>query len=177
MTCIVGMVENGKAYIGADSAAVDGSTVRALKQPKIFRRGAFVIGYTGSFRMGQLLQYFLDVPEQGWGISDEEYMVTVFAEAVRKCLKEHGYLKVENNREEIGTFLVGYRGGLYRVASDLQATQTLDGMTACGSGEEYALGALYVLEDLRAEERILVALTAASYFDSNVAPPFAVMRT
>jgi len=177
MTCIVGMVENGKAYIGADSAAVSNSTVRALKQPKVFRRGPFVIGYTSSFRMGQLLQYFLDVPEQEDGVSDEEYMVTVFAEAVRECLKEHGYLKVENNREEIGTFLVGYRGGLYGVASDLQATQTLDGMTACGSGEEYALGALYTLKGLDAEERILVALTAASYFDSNVAPPFAVMST
>ena len=48
---------------------------------------------------------------------------------------------------------------------------------ACGSGEEYALGALYTLKGLDAEERILVALAAASYFDSNVAPPFAVMRT
>ena len=177
MTCIVGMVEDGKVYIGGDSAVTAGNTVRAVKHPKVFRNGPFVIGCVGSVRMSQLLEYVLNVPPQGDDVTDKKYMITVFAEAVRTCLKEYGFAEVEDNKERFGTFLVGYHGGLYSVYSDLQVTQYLDGMTACGSGEEYALGALYTLKGLDAEGRILVALAAASYFDSNVAPPFAVMRT
>lgn len=177
MTCVVGIVANGGVWIGADSAAVRGSTVRALKKPKVFRNGPFVIGYTSSFRMGQLLQYSLEVQEQDEDMSNEEYMVRVFVEAVRQCLKKHGYLKKDNDREEIGTFLVGYRGGLYRVDSDLQATQWRDGMSACGCGQQFALGAMHVLLGLEPEERITRALEAAAYFDGNVVPPFGVMRT
>ena len=183
MTCIIGLVEDSKAYIGGDSAIASGSTVRILKEAKAFRNGPFVMGGTGSPRMTQLLQYGLDVPVQDEKMSDEQYMITVFAEAVRKVLKEHGFAEVEDNKESFGTFLVGYHGGLYAVYSDLQVTQYQDGMEAIGSGSEFALGALYVLSNLNSEdrlppeERIVLALAAAAYFDANVKQPFAVKRT
>ncbi len=179
MTCIVGIVENGTVYIGGDSYASTGSFVRALKNPKIFQTGPFVIGCTGSIRMSQLLEYSLEIEDQEQDMPDEEYMVRVFIEAVRSCLKEYGYLEVDNNREVIGTFLVGYRGGLYRAASDLQIIQLLDGMAACGCGQRFALAAMYALQGLGygAEERITRALEVSAYFDGNVAPPFAVLHT
>jgi len=176
MTCVVGIVESGEVWIGADSATVRNCTVRALKKPKVFRNGPFVIGYTSSFRMGQLLQYSLEVKGQEQDMPDEEYMVRVFIEAVRKCLKDHGFLQIDNNLEKIGRFLVGYRSGLYWVDSDLQITQNLDGMMACGSGEEFALGAMYALQGMAAQKRIVHALEIAAYFDANVVSPFAVMK-
>jgi len=177
MTCIVGAVEGDTVYIGADSAAVGGSLIRALKKPKVFRTGPFVIGYTSSFRMGQLLQYALEVPEQAEDMADEEYMVMVFIEAVRKCLGEHGFLKIDKSQEEIGAFLVGYRGGLYCVAEDLQVLQNLDGMAACGSGNEFALAVMYDRRDSPTWERIQRALEAAAYFSTDVVRPFGVRTT
>jgi hypothetical protein len=55
MTCIVGIVENGKVYMGGDAAGVNGYSVRVRKDPKLFKVGEFLFGYTSSFRMGQLL--------------------------------------------------------------------------------------------------------------------------
>jgi len=59
MTCIVGIAQEGKVWIGADSAAVSGQDIRATALRKVFRRGQFLIGYTSSFRMGQLPQFHL----------------------------------------------------------------------------------------------------------------------
>ena len=177
MTCIVGVVEGDSVYIGADSAAVGGSLIRALKRPKVFRNGPFVIGFTSSFRMGQLLEYALEVPEQEEGMPDEEYMVTIFVEAVRKCLKEYGFLKIDSGQEEVGAFLVGYRDGLYCMAEDLQILQTLDGMAACGSAHQFALAVIYDRRNSTTRERIQRALEAAAYFSTDVVEPFGVMTT
>jgi len=177
MTCIVGAVEGDTVYIGADSAAVGGSLVRALKRPKVFRNGPFIIGYTSSFRMGQLLEYALEVPGQEEDMPDEEYMVTVFVGAVRECLNEHGFLKIDSGREEIGAFLVGYRDGLYCMAEDLQILQTLDGIAACGSAHQFALAVMYDRRGLAARFRIGRALEAAAYFSTDVVRPFGVRTT
>ena len=64
MTCIIGLAENDRVYIGADSASAEGWTVRATGLSKVFRAGEFVIGYTDSFRMGQILEYHLEVRER-----------------------------------------------------------------------------------------------------------------
>ena len=60
MTCIVGLEHDGKVYMGGDSAAVGGMDVYPSRIPKVFQAGRYLIGYTTSFRMGQLLQYGLD---------------------------------------------------------------------------------------------------------------------
>jgi len=177
MTCIVGVVQGDHVYIGADSAAVAGSLIRALHKPKVFRNGPFVIGFTSSFRMGQLLEYALEVPGQEEDMPNEKYMVMVFVEAVRKCLDEYGFLKTDNGREEIGAFLVGYRDGLYCMAEDLQILQNLDGIAACGSGREFALAVMHDRHNLPAWERIQRALEAAAYLSTDVVGPFGVMGT
>jgi len=175
MTCIVGLVSKGKVYMGGDSAGASGWLVRAVQSPKVFKVGAFIIGYTTSFRMGEILQYHLDVEPQKEEQADHEYMVCHFAEAVRKALKEHGFAKVENNVEEGGDFLVGYRGHLYSVNDDFQMTEHVENYDACGCGQEFALGAIKALEDWAPEERIRRALEIAAYFSGGVLPPFHIV--
>lgn len=175
MTCIVGLAYGGKVYMGGDSAATDGWVVRPVQTPKVFEVGAFIIGYTTSFRMGEILQYHLEVQLQREE-SDHEYMVCQFAEAVRIILKAHGFAKVENNVEQGGTFLVGYHGHLYSVDDDFQMTEMVDGYDACGCGREFALGAMKALEERAPEERIKKALEIAAYFSGAVMPPFYVLE-
>ena len=104
MTCIVGVEHNRRVYMGGDSAAVAGWDISQTAERKVFMVGDFIIGYTTSFRMGQLLEYELRLPEYD-GPPNMGYMVTRFVPAVRACLKDGGFTKVENNREEGGLFL------------------------------------------------------------------------
>ena len=173
MTCIVGLVHNNKVYIGADSSAVSGWQVRATKLDKVFRKGPFLIAYTDSFRMGQILRYHLDVQPQD-GETDIDYMVRHFVDAIRTRFKELGFAKVENNEESGGMFLVGYRGHLYAVESDFQVNEMADGFDSWGCGSDYALGAMKALEHLPPIERITKALEISAHFSGGVLPPFQI---
>jgi ATP-dependent protease HslVU (ClpYQ) peptidase subunit len=181
MTCIVGLVEKSRrrgspatVYIGADSASVSGWTSRVTRLPKVFRRGPFLIGYTTSFRMGQLLEHALKVPAKGDEGDDMRYMVTVFVEQVRQLLKERGVAKIESNAETGGQFLVGYSGRLYSVQSDFQVNEMADGFDAVGSGAEYALGAIAALQGTAPIPRLKRALEVSAHFNMGVSPPFVV---
>lgn len=174
MTCIIGLEENGKAYIGADSAAASGWEVRSSLTPKIFQRGPFVIAYTTSFRMGQILHYQVELPEAA--NYDEEYMVNVFIEACRVKFKELGFTKIESNREEAGTFLVGVQGKVYQIYDDFQVQRFRDGLCAGGCGREYALGAMRAAQNVPPWERIKLALIVASEFCKGMESPYTVME-
>ncbi len=172
MTCIVGIVENEKVTIGCDSAGVDGLSLTVRDDKKIFRNGEFLIGFTSSFRMGQLLQYKLDPPKHHPDDDTFKYMVTEFIEAVRTCLKDGGFAEKEKEAEAGGTFLVGYKNRLFKIQGDYQVGESSHKFDACGCGEELALGSLVTSKDQSPEKRIKEALKAAETFSAGVAAPF-----
>ena len=59
MTCIVGLETPNGIMMGCDSAAVGGGNIFTTRLKKVFKRGKFLIGYSTSFRMGQVIQYKL----------------------------------------------------------------------------------------------------------------------
>lgn len=176
MTCIVGLVDKGTVYIGADSLGVGSSyecIVRADR--KVFRNGDFIMGFTTSFRMGQLLTFKLKPPKRHADIDPYEYMVTDFVDAVRDCLKSGGYATKDKEAEVGGTFLVGYAGRLFKVEGDYQVGEAFNGMMACGCGADFALGSLFSSTDVNsAETRVRNALSAAEQFSAGVRAPFFV---
>lgn len=173
MTCIIGLVEDGRIYMGGDSMAAASWDARITKLRKVFHLKNFLIGYTTSFRMGQLLQYCLEVTPQN-GEDDMAYMVNVFAEAVRQLFKDNGFSKIDSNQEEGGVFLVGYKKHLYRIDNDFQVNEFQDGFDACGSGEGYALGAMKALGKTSPKEQIVQALEIAGHFSNGVEAPYYV---
>lgn len=180
MTCIVGLVHEDHTYIGADSASVnpDSLIIRQTNVPKVFKRGPFIIGYTTSFRMGQLLQHWLEVPEQGAGQSNQEYMVKEFAEAVRELFKEKGFAEIENSQESGGTFLIGYKDHLYTMHGDFQIAELSEKMDSVGCGSSFALGAMKAMEWIHGpQERIIKALEISAYYSAGVCGPFSVLST
>ena len=62
MSCVVGVVNKGKVWMGADSAASDGEDMVSLTNHKVFFCGPLLIGCVGSIRMTQIIQYRLVVP-------------------------------------------------------------------------------------------------------------------
>jgi hypothetical protein len=178
MTAVVGLVHAGAIHIGGDSAGVGsgwGLTVRA--DPKVFRNGPYLFGFTSSFRMGQLLRYAFDVPAPDGDV--ERFMSTTFIDAVRSCLKEGGWAKKESEREEGGNFLVGVAGRLFEVCSDFQVCEPIVGYAAVGCGYQLALGALYATARTRMApaRRIEIALRAAERFSAGVRGPFVTLTS
>lgn len=175
MTCIVGLVDAGRVYIGGDSAGCSGWDLTVRADTKVFRNGQFLFGFTDSFRMGQLLRYALHPPERGEDETPYGFMVTTFIDAVRDCLAAGGVARKENGVESGGSFLVGYQGRLYCVQSDYQVAQSEDEFASVGCGSQVALGALYANRGNPAEERIRQALEAAERFSNGVRAPFVVL--
>lgn len=177
MTAIAGIAEDGKVWIGGDSAGVGGYSLSIRSDPKVFENGEFIFGYTSSFRMGQLLEYMLSPPKPFEGESGMSFMVKRFIPAVKSCLKDGGYQTQENGQDEGGTFLVGYRGELYQVEADYQVARVRDSYQACGCGRDLILGSLYTTEgfDLSPSQRIKIALGAAESFSAGVRRPFEIV--
>lgn len=174
MTCIVGIQEGGKVWIGGDSAAVGNNTIQVIDEEKVFQNGDVIVGYTTSFRMGQILQNHWSPPARLEGQHPDHYVKTTLIESIRDVLKSKGYAEVSSNQESGGKFLLGYKGTLYRVDNDYQVIKMRDKMTAVGSGEEFALGSLASTEG-EPTERIEKALRAASRFNPYVREPFNVV--
>lgn len=172
MTCIAGIVEGGKVWIGGDSAGVSGYALVVRADQKVFRNGPMIFGFTSSFRMGQILRYALKVPDQAPHISVDEYMVTVFVDAVRACLKDKGFATKSNEQESGGTFLVGYKGRLFFVEGDYQVGLSVHHFDAVGCGDQIARGSLFSTEGRPARERLELALRAAEQFSAGVRGPF-----
>lgn len=177
MTCIVGIAEQGKVYIGGDSAGVAGYAITIRADEKVFQAGRFLIGFTSSFRMGQLLRYNFHAPEQPEGMDAFQYMVTMVVENLRECLKTGGYARREFDQEQGGCFLIGYAGRLFMVDSDYQVAESLCSYMAAGCGQDVALGALYATQGQAPRQRIEVALAAAETFIAGVRRPFVVRES
>ena len=178
MTCIAAIAEKGKVYIGADSAGVADFDLTVRADEKVFAKGSFVFGFTSSFRMGQLLRYKLVLPKQSPKMSDRLYMYTIFIDAVRKCLKEGGYTKINDNVEKGGTFIVGYKGHVYEIKSDFQISESIDTFASCGCGHAYAKAVLYTTDNnhqISPSKRILKALKTAEHFSAGVRRPFKIV--
>ncbi len=178
MTCIIGFIKNKKVYIGGDSAGVGGLDVTIRRDSKVFKNGNFIMGYTSSFRMGQLLRFKLKVKDQLKQQTDYEYMCTTFIDAVRKCLKDNGYASVKDNEESIGSFLVGYNGKLYEIGSNLQVGESYESFNSVGCGEDYAKGAMEVLVKSKQSPKQIIkkALEIVVKFSGGVRPPFNIVE-
>lgn len=185
MTCIVAITDGTRVIMGADSAGVSGLSLCNRKDRKIYKVGEMLIGFTSSFRMGQILGYKLILPPQH-DLSIEEYMNTLFIDAVRDVLKLNGYSYISNNVESGGTFLVGYKNRIFKINSDFQVGESNSPYDAVGCGEDIALGSLFTtqevlvnsklpkvfLEIMPPRERIILALQAAEKFSAGVRAPF-----
>jgi ATP-dependent protease HslVU (ClpYQ) peptidase subunit len=174
MTCIVGLVEKGTVYLAGDSAGVAGLSITIRADEKVFSNGPFIFGFTSSFRMGQLLRYKFSPPKQTVHQDDMTYMVTDFIDAVRSCFAHNGF--GDKDATSGGTFLVGYNGKLYTIQSDYQVGLTTDTFDAVGCGADLALGSLHSTSTKKPEERLKMALEAASHFNAGVAAPFIFLK-
>jgi len=178
MTCIVGIERDGILWIGADSAAFKDDEINIRTDPKVWRAGEFLYGFSGSFRVGQVLRWGFKPPRNTRG-TDMEYMVMDFVDDLKDFLSDKGLLVRGDSFDSYDAeIVIGFRSRFYVIESDFNVSAKADPYIASGSGAHYALGALYALfeqESLSPEQILHQALGASSYFCPSVKPPLSII--
>ncbi len=180
MSCVVGYVEDGKIYMGADSACINAENldIRTRTDPKVFVRENFIFGYVGSYRVGQVLRCSFFIPPIPEGMSDFDYLCSLFIPRLISSLKENDCFQYKNEGEFCfeGEIMIGYNKEIYIIGSDLQVISESEKYSSIGCGENYAIGALYILEKMfpltPPEEKVKYALEVAEYYNAGVRRPF-----
>lgn len=178
MTCIIGMEHNGKVWMGGDSAGTAGNMQQRIRaDKKVFVKGEFIIGFCGSFRMGDLLKHTLELPDTVGVTDPDKFMVNQFVDTLRNVLEtENKNGGLTGHDKLVPSILVGFRGRLYNVESDYQCGRPEDGFDAVGSGSSVAVGAMHGSKSITSpKSRILAALEASARNDAAVRPPFHVL--
>ena len=164
MTCVVGLIDNGSVWMGADSCSSDNWGQGVVKNPKVWKKNGFIIGMSGSFAtMGAARYRFM--PPNPERMELLRYMSTVFVDE----LQAHGVDFVENDN-----MMVGIDGRLFVMESNYQVLEYKEGFCAIGSGYHVALGSMYST-DLPPRQRISTALKAAEKYASGVCKPFKIL--
>jgi hypothetical protein len=149
MTCVVGMAEGGKVWMGCDSATSwedDTARTQIARNPKVFRVGALLIGSCGSGRVQNIVRA-MSVPKRHRGVSAFDYIAVTVAAAVRRALQDAGALTRDHDgAPEVmpggSSLLIGYRSGLYRMDEDFSVDEAADDQDGVGVGASWALGLL-----------------------------------
>jgi ATP-dependent protease HslVU (ClpYQ) peptidase subunit len=199
MTAIVGMVyrdygmplPHDYVYMAGDGIGVgsDGS-VQPRRNKKVFTTGEFVIGYAGSYRVGQVIEHQFVPPslDRSSG-SLQSYMVSFFIPALMEAMANHSGVASDDASNPFGAnLLVGVRGMLFGIESDYQVSEPDSKFWAIGAGADLCLGAMSALvgndgdwvssKDVPNPTKILGdALSIAARFDTSVGPPFMVAVT
>lgn len=184
VTAIMGMIgPDDRVWLVGDSAAFspENATCEARLDQKVFRKGDLVIGVSGSFRLGQIMQYCWEPPAVPLLSNLHRYMVAEFIPSLRVALEENGLITEDPANPLPGNILVGTRGYLFEIQPDYQVAIPQEQFWAIGSGAEICIGAMAVLtagklpKDLTG--KLQEAMRIATRFHAAVLPPFVVVHT
>lgn len=173
MTCIVALEARGRVYMASDTFGSNGHTGATYEAPKTFRNGSALIGVCGSYRMMQLLQYALVVPEVSLSWDVDRWVALDLMPAIRTAFMAHGWDRVAEGRARGGSFLFAIAGRCYEIQSDYSFLRSSAGEYAIGSGTYHALGSLHSTRDwAKPKRRLSAALAASAEHVVSVAGPF-----
>ena len=176
MTCIVALSHGGKVYMGGDGAAVDENStiVSSRKEPKIFINDGYIIGYSGSFRFGKVVQHSFNPPKPR-GNDMDKFLNTEFVASLREACEA---AKVDPSSEEDSSeMLVGVNGVIFEFCNDWHFGEDINNFNAICSGSSFALGSLYSTRQRTSPNaRIRLALESAERFSSSVRKPFTILE-
>ena len=166
MTCIVGLEDAGKVWLGGDSAVswTGDDAVHAVSHKKVVRRGGLLIGLAGHLGACTLAAS-VAAPEPYDGGDPREHVLVSLVLPLRATLKKAGLL------DEPCDLLIGCGGKLLYAGTDGAVHGFRDGCGAIGSGSSYALGALHAARGTP-KLRLRRALEATAHYCASVAGPF-----
>lgn len=182
MTCCVALRDpiSNRICVGADCVGTAGLRSERRADPKIFRVPPYVVAFTSSYRMGQLIAVssLPAPPTEDDDAAAWRFAVSVLVPEFRRLFADGGFRRKDSEQESGGTFLLCWGSHMFSVGDDFQVAQSLSPFTAIGCAMDVALGSLYsTCSNPSASARVITALSAAAEFSAAVRPPFRLMWT
>lgn len=171
MTCIVAIKQDNLIILGGDSAASGGNRIVSRKDKKIFKKKNLHFGFSGSFRVGQLIKYQLQITKKPDNTSTTEYIVNFVVSSIIKLLTDN---KLVKNNEMDCNLIIVCEDYIFKIDSDFQVEVSEDSYVAIGDGADVALGSLYALAgfDISPLEKARIALEASGKYCTTVSTPY-----
>lgn len=156
MTCIIAYTNGNSSFIAGDKLGSNGFTKSVMVEPKIFEKKfikvdenginrteeTIAMGGTTSFRMLQLLDHKLVLPEQAKGTSTIQYLVHQVIPAIRALFKEEWGHRDTTQEIGGGQFIILHNHVIYEVQEDFSVLQPKTDITSVGSGTYHAIAAM-----------------------------------
>lgn len=202
MTCVVAYRDKDRVYVGADSLSSSQQTMERIprRDRKVFRlrdRDDVLIGFCGSYRMGQLLQsqpgllQYTEVQideeseetvEEVKEVEDLDYnaMIDVFVPNVVELFKAADFAVNSEVGLLGGNFFVATKDRFFYVLGDYSVADIDADYFAIGCGGPYAIGALDVLKDnhkMSVTKKIEKALKVARNNAMGIDAPYLILNT
>jgi len=161
MTVVAGLVTPDGCWIGGDSlSSTEDGLASLTATPKVGRFGNLLLGYAGSFKIGQM---YFKLAGKAHNPTLEQLLESV---------------KLPDDLKDDWELLAIENGRLYEISSNsgaIEARRDSEGYCygAIGSGAAPALGSLYT--DHEDEGSLYQALEAAAMHTTNVRSPFLVI--
>ena len=177
MTVIVALKENGVVYMGGDSAGTSEHRISVRKDAKVKKIGNILIGFSGSFRAGQIISRDFKCPTRGKKQSLQAFMSTTFINSFLDSLADNDYIPPHDNTGV--DILIAIEGKIFSILSDCQIEEVYSHYNAIGSGADSALGALYATNKLGIPPitRVKLCLSASAQFCNQVRRPFHIIHS
>ena len=151
MTCIISYKQDGKVILAGDKAGSNGFSGHLSKEPKVFTNGDFMIGYTTSFRMGQILNHLWTAPKRKVDQNTVKYLYVDVIPSIMECFDDHNFGDSKENK--YGNFVMVYENEIYEVQGDMSMLQHDTDIVCVGSGEYHATAAVRVLLDYEHDDK------------------------
>ncbi|GCJ80999.1 hypothetical protein [Escherichia phage BF17] len=167
MTCIIAHTNGVSSFIAGDKLGSNGFTKTVQTEPKVFEKEfiklhddgltrtkeVMALGYTTSFRMGQLLNYNLNLPEQDASQTFSQYLVLKVIPIIRQMFKEEWGARDASQDVGGGQFIILHNHTIYEVQEDFSVLQPKTRITAVGSGTYHAIAAMQAYIEVENESK------------------------
>ncbi|HBN4943549.1 TPA: hypothetical protein L2Y74_001326 [Escherichia coli] len=169
MTCIIAHTDGVTSFIAGDKLGSNGFTKSVQTEPKVFEKEfikinddagltrtkeIMAIGYTTSFRMGQLLTYSLNLPQQDANETFPQYLVLKVIPIIRQMFKEEWGSRDPSQEVGGGQFIILHNHTIYEVQEDFSVLQPKTRITAVGSGTYHAIAAMQAYIEVENESKV-----------------------
>lgn len=162
MTCIVAVETPRRAYIGADAFVGSASYSDVRAGSKLFARNGWHVGVAGSSRLSNVLEHVFEWPAAP-SSEDLAAVVRVASDIAKLVADDDMCFSNEGGQRSLSSeVMLAAAGRVYVLGVNLGAYRSRRGYAAIGSGDQYALGALYATKDMPPRARVLVALRASA---------------
>ena len=184
MSVTIGIKENGKVYLAADSQCSLGNTKRTISNPNNFKiwktKGLnnSIMTHTGACKDLGVIRYKRFIPETlaMRGDIDIEFVQGRMVYDMFDALDERGFTDKEDGPSMNSSFLFAYEDKLYDITASTYVFE-IDDYVAKGSGRDSAMGSLSSTVGEEPEIRLIKAVMAAKNVDLAVGYPIIVTDT